>query len=114
MRLVYFRQPGVGISLSPVETNPNPKPKPNPNGYNPLSGRDERGSTIAILLINNGHSARTLSFKLSKVPGLTHVIKGCEFYDVWEKRVVGHGSFWQSIAPVAPHDSIFFTLSGCE
>ena len=87
--------------------------------FKPLSGRDARGSIMAILLVNNGHAARRLGFEYADVPGLkVSSLQGCLLYDVWARTSIGRGALgnkgWQSARPVEPHDSIFLTLSSCE
>lgn len=86
--------------------------------YKPLSGRDERGSTMAVLLINNGADHRQLGFKYANVPGLGMVNSGCRVFDVYDGTEVTNGVTTEGFTTrrtggVAPHDSVFVTLSGC-
>ena len=81
--------------------------------YKPLSGRDARKSTMAVLLMNNGAEARDLSFKLSDIPGMKAV--GCTAYSVWEGKTLGKvGVSGFSAKKVASRDSVFLTLSNCQ
>ena len=89
--------------------------------YKPLSGRDKRGSVMAVLLMNNKYEAADLSFKFSEVPGLgmgdeTVAAKGaCKVWDVDAGKslgVVSGGTF--EAKAVASHDAVFVTLSDCE
>ena len=86
--------------------------------YKPLSGRDLRGATIAVLLMNNGYEPAKLSFKFSELPGLDDATSKCtvcfmscpvflsrfcsltsgggglcmgmgQLYDVWGKKAIG-------------------------
>ena len=81
--------------------------------YKPLSGRDARKSTMAVLLMNNGAEARDLSFKLSEIPGMKAA--GCTAYSVWEGKTLGKvGASGFSAKQVASRDSVFLTLSSCQ
>ena len=84
--------------------------------YKPLSGGDARGSTMAVLLMNNGDAAAALGFAWRQVPGLHHVAEGCEVYDVWRRRPLGRasGGRFDTAAAVPSRDSAFLTLSGCR
>jgi len=86
----------------------------------PLSKRDGRKSEMAVLLMNNGDAAATMSFTLADVPGLLELgssvaTASCEVYDVWNRKSLGRstGLQWSSAAPIAPKDSVFLTLAGC-
>ena len=100
--------------------------------YKPLSGRDERHSTMAILLMNNDDKAVDLSFKFSDVPAaLVHssssssssssavgaaaaAAAGCTVYDVNAGKSLGKatGDVFTARA-VASHANVFLTLSDC-
>ena len=82
--------------------------------YKPLSGRDSRGSTMAVLLMNNGAKPATLGFAFDAVPGLT-AGEGCAVYDIWSRRSLGFvpGPKFK-IDAVQSRDSVFLTLSGCR
>eukprot|EP01052_Picozoa_sp_SAG31_P046251 SAG31_NODE_8767_length_1391_cov_1.606811_1_plen_136_part_00 len=69
----------------------------------PLSKNDLRGSTHAILLINNDYEPARLGFKWADVPGLGRSdpgrkseknlfdagVRSCDVYDVWNKEILG-------------------------
>jgi hypothetical protein len=81
--------------------------------YKPLSGRDSRKSTMAVLLMNNGAEPRDLSFKLGDVPGMKAA--SCTAYSVWEGKSMGKvGASGQTFKAVASRDSVFLTLAGCQ
>ena len=82
--------------------------------HKPLSGRDARGSTMAILLMNNANASQPLGFRYGDVPGVGAGVTQCALFDVWRKQalgVVAGGGF--SAAAVASRDSVFLTLSDC-
>ena len=83
--------------------------------YKPLSGRDVRGSTMAVLLMNNGGSPRALSFQFGQVRGMETITKGCQLYNVWSRERIGLSGpeGWASLDPIEAHDSVFLTLSQC-
>ena len=82
--------------------------------YKPLSGRDERKSIMAVLLMNNGNVSATLGFKWNQVPGL-HATKSCHVFDVWEGKSVGTVvGLGYTVSSLAPRDSAFVTLSACK
>ena len=88
--------------------------------YKPLSGRDSRGSVMAVLLMNNLDGASDLSFRLSDVPGLKErgaARKGyaCNAWDVNDGKSLGvvSGDGFTAKA-VASHDAVFITLSECK
>ena len=56
--------------------------------YKPLSGRDARKSSMAVLLMNNGAKATDLSFKWGDVPGLK-ASRGCTVWSIWEGKSRG-------------------------
>lgn len=82
--------------------------------HKPLSARDTRKSTDAVLVMNNGHQPARLSFSFAEIPGLAHVAS-CQLYDVWGRKDLGivQGPRYTTTEPVASHDSIFITLAGC-
>ena len=58
--------------------------------YKPLSGRDGRQSTVAVLLMNNDYEPARLSFAFAEIPGMdAHDISTCEVYDVWARKSLG-------------------------
>ena len=80
--------------------------------YKPLSGRDAHHSVMAVLLVNNGHEPRDLSFTFAEVPGLleragsTHCL-----FDVWAGVMLDGARFGGFEAKaVAPHDSVFLKI----
>ena len=80
--------------------------------YKPLSGRDAHHSVMAVLLVNNGHEPRDLSFTFAQVPGLleragsTHCL-----FDVWAGAMLDGARFGGFEAKaVAPHDSVFLKI----
>ena len=81
--------------------------------YKPLSGRDPRESTMAILLMNNGDAAAPLSFKLEQVPGMKGA-RACKTYSVWEQKSLGQLEDGHVFANISSRGSVFLTLSGCE
>ena len=83
--------------------------------YKPLGGDDARGSTMAVLLMNNGDGPTTLSFSYADVPGVGNATTSCAVYDVWAKAAlgrVGGGRFARDA--VASRDSVFLTLGECR
>lgn len=82
--------------------------------YKPLSGRDSRRSTMAVLLMNNGDDPAALEFAFNAVPGLK-VETGCTVYDIWNHRSLGFMSGPKvKVNDVQSRDSVFLTLSGCR
>jgi hypothetical protein len=81
--------------------------------YKPLSGRDVRKSTMAILLMNNADTAAALSFKFADVPGLAAKTKTCTFYDVNAQKSLGPLPDGHSFPAVPSRGSVFLTLSSC-
>ena len=87
--------------------------------YKPLSARDVRRSTMAVLLLNNGNGTASSGFEWSAVPGLAHVPRidqmGCVVYDVWRQVSLGRvvGPRFDSESPVPSRGSRFLTLSQC-
>ena len=85
--------------------------------YKPLSGRDHRHSTMAVLLVNNGDAARDLSFTFRQVPGLEDPASSsfC-IYDVWAgAEIEGNPVFGGYIAKaVAPHGNVFLKIASCR
>ena len=82
--------------------------------YKPLSGRDARGSTMAVLLMNNGAKPADLSFKWSDVPGLK-ASSGCTLYDVHAGKTLGPvEAAGYTAKAVGSRDSMFVTLSACQ
>ena len=83
--------------------------------YKPLGGDDSRGSTMAVLLMNNGDGPTTLSFAYADVPGVGNATTSCAVYDVWARAAlgrVGGGRFARDA--VASRDSVFLTLGACR
>ena len=83
--------------------------------YKPLGGDDSRGSTMAVLLMNNGDGPTTLSFAYADVPGVANATTSCAVYDVWARAAlgrVGGGRFERDA--VASRDSVFLTLGECR
>ena len=82
--------------------------------YKPLSGRDARHSSMAILLMNNGAEAADLSFTWEQVPGL-EAAHGCTLWSIWEGKSLGavKGAGFTAKA-VGSRDSVFLTLSDCS
>ena len=82
--------------------------------YKPLSGRDARRSTMAVLLMNNANSSSTVGFQWRQVPGLAAKTQ-CNVFDVWAGRSLGtvKGAGYTAKG-LAPRDSAFLTLSACE
>ena len=80
--------------------------------YKPLSGRDARGSTVALLLMNNADDVSPLSVEWAAVPGLGSP-ESCAVYDVWERRSVGRHSKRFAAKDVESRGSVFVTLSEC-
>ena len=88
------------------------------NWYKPLSGRDGRNSTMAVLLMNNGNTAASVGFHWKEVPGLLSTIgtgSCCEVFDVWAGKSLGvvQGSGYTA-ERLAARDSAFLTLSACQ
>ena len=94
--------------------------------YKPLSGRDSRRSSMAVLLINNAPAATNISFAWADVPGLrpraaspnvkrAAPVRSCVVYDVWAHASLGRvrGDGYTSVG-VPSHDSAFLTLGDCE
>jgi alpha-galactosidase len=83
--------------------------------YKPLSGRDARGSTMAVLLMNNAPSQARLRFDWAAVPGLGSSVNACTVFDVWQQRSLGRfsGPTYTTAHAVMPRDSHFVTLSAC-
>jgi len=84
--------------------------------YKPLSGRDARSSTMAVLLMNNGNASATLGFQWREVPGLSNATTGCyRLFDVWagESRGEVKGAGYTA-RNVAARDSVFLTLAACD
>jgi hypothetical protein len=94
--------------------------------YKPLSGRDARKSTMAVLLMNNNYTPAQLSFVwadlLSRMrnqdaTATATAISTCILYDVHARKILGavstQGSY-ETTAPVASRDSVFLTLSDCH
>lgn len=116
--LVEFEACGWGASY-PNRTNASCAWPRTVSLYKPLSGRDVRRSTVAVLLMNNGpHAAHSLGFAWSAVPSLAamHSVEsaGCVVYDVWRRKSLGRvrGPRFASDA-VPAHASVFLTLSEC-
>ena len=84
--------------------------------YKPLSGRDKRRSTMAVLLMNNGVSAHPVDFAWNDVPGMANSTTACEVYDVWARKSLGRveGKGFTTATELPPRDSAFLTLSACE
>ena len=82
--------------------------------YKPLSGRDARRSTMAVLLMNNANSSSTVGFQWKQVPGLAAKTQ-CNVFDVWAGKSLGivKGAGYTAKG-LAPRDSAFLTLSACE
>ena len=83
--------------------------------HKPLSGRDTRKSTHAVLLMNNDYEPARLSFSFDEIPGMPHNTANCELYDVWDRKSLGvvKGPRYTTTQAVASHDSKFITLGGC-
>lgn len=83
--------------------------------YKPLSGTDSRGSTMAVLLMNNGVADRPLGFAWAVVPTLGNAT-ACVVYDVWQQMSLGRveGAHFTTAHAVPPRDSAFLTLARCE
>ena len=81
--------------------------------YKPLSGRDSRKSTMAVLLMNNGAASKDLNFSFSDVPGLE--AESCTAWSVWDGKSLGKfGASGFTAKAVGSRDSVFLTLSGCS
>jgi hypothetical protein len=102
--------------------------------YKPLSGRDARGSTMSILLMNNDWDPAVLTFVWADIfarmgmdtdkgmgmgmgAASSSAVSTCTLYDVWARKSLGtvstQGSY-ETAAPVASRDSFFLTLSDCH
>jgi hypothetical protein len=57
--------------------------------YKPLSARDARQSVMAVLLVNNGDTARNLSFAFNEVPGRqAQAATAFTLFDVWAQQTL--------------------------
>lgn len=81
--------------------------------YKPLSRRDGRQSSMAILLMNNADAAANLSFTFDAVPSL-EAYKSCAFYDVHQRKALGALNDAHIFPSVPSRGSIFVTLSDCK
>ena len=81
--------------------------------YKPLSGRDARQSVMAILLMNNGPTARNLSFSFNEVPGLkVQAATALTIFDIWSQKILVESQYGSFQAPNVPsHGSVFLKLS---
>eukprot|EP01043_Picozoa_sp_COSAG02_P039689 COSAG02_NODE_3152_length_7273_cov_30.318372_4_plen_188_part_00 len=83
--------------------------------HKPLSRRDTRMSTNAVLLMNNDYEPARLSFSFADIPGMPPNTASCELYDVWGRKSLGvvKGPQYTTTEAVPSHDSAFITLGGC-
>jgi hypothetical protein len=83
--------------------------------YKPLSGRDGRKSTMAVLLMNNGNETNTVGFEWGQVPGMSKAISSCEVFDVWSGKSLGVlKGVGYTAKDLGPRNSAFLTLSACK
>ena len=77
--------------------------------YKPLSGRDRFGSTMAVLLMNNGNEPADLTFAFTDVPGLV-VQSKCDVFDVWKQKMVGSVVGGFTAPQVGSRDSVLLKM----
>lgn len=92
--------------------------------YKPLSKRDARKSSMAVLLLNNEYDPAHLTVEWDTIPGFkmqmdqssSSKTTSCTLYDVWNHKSLGKvsGPSYTTPSAVPPRDSVFLTLSDCN